>query len=244
LGIQIGEDETQDGNDSIITPLVSPLVGITVAETSGITPISVDDHMASAVGVIVGTYATDIEAPPLIVGNTYVLTVRGQNLNPITSAIVMPGLDLLVGTPLPAVDGSSLSVLLTIPAGVSIEPRVLKLFAEDTLVSFKEPHQAILGLAFGPPSIASLTPIVLRPGDTGDLLVRGQNLQYTQRIFAEPGQGIRFLSRVSSTADGIEARVRIHIEPNAPLGAHTMRIETPGGVTTDQAMSANTLTIY
>ncbi len=241
LGVTVGEPA---GSELTVSALPSPLLGIQVGEDAPIAPGTVAALASHALGIVTGVYATDLEAPPLLLGDTYTLSVRGHGLDLVDGAGVFPGLDLVLGTPVPAADGASLLLSLTVPPDAAVERRELRLVAGDTLVPFADPALALLEIAPGVPEIDSLTPIVIRPGETAELIVRGSHLQNARRVFAEPAHGILFASTLSATGDGSEVRVRIHAQDDAPLGARTIRIETPGGTSTDQALPANTLTLF
>ncbi len=242
VGIEVGEGT--GGLARPIDALVAPLVGIEIASEAGPQPSIPALVPAPLLGVTVGPFAAAVNAPPLMLGHTYTLSIEGASLGAVDGVGIFPGFDLAVGTPVPNADGSSLILTLTIPSDAALGPRTLRIVAGSGQVLFADPAAAILELAAGVPEIDSIQPIVGEPGDVVDLVVRGRNLQWAKRVLAEPADGLQFDSQLSANAAGTEVRVRLHLEEDAPLGARTIRVETPGGTSTAAASAANTFTLY
>lgn len=157
LGIEIAD--APGGSDLPVDPLAAPLVGIQVGEAAE-PQIPSTLVAAPLVGLVLGPVATHIQAPPLLLGDTYSLQVHGQALEGVDGAGVYPGWDLAVGTPLAGADGTSLALSLTIPPDAALEPRSLRLLAGPDPIPFADPRAAVLVLAAGVPEIDSIQPIV------------------------------------------------------------------------------------
>jgi hypothetical protein len=165
-------------------------------------------------------------------------------LDDANGAGVFPGLDLAVSNPAPSADGTHVAVTLTVPPDAEPEPRKLSLAADDRVLPFANPRDAVIQIGPGIPQIDSIQPILAEPGDTIELTVRGHNLQNAMRVLAEPKAGLDIDQERAVNDDGTELRVRVHVRHDAAIGPHTIRVQAPGGTSTDAATPANTFTVY
>ncbi len=241
LGVELGQGD--GGNGAFDALLAAPLVGVELAGGEGPGDSSLQTYSAS-LGIALGGYVASVEAPPLLAGDTYVLTLRGQGLEGLDGAAIFPGIDVAVGLPLPSADGTWALLEITVDPGVLPQPRELRLVAGERVIPFTDPGAARLYPAAGVPDIVSMTPITGRPGEVVDLLVRGEHLQNAVRVTAEPLEGIVFEPAANVNADGTELRIRLYLAEDVALGGRTIRIETPGGASASQASPANTFTVF
>jgi hypothetical protein len=246
-------------------PLVAPRVGISIGGTQQSMPLPI--HLpapligvrmgpnatpseptrltvAPSLGVAVGSFVTAVDAPPLTLGGTYDLRISGHELEVADGAGVFPGLDLAVSSPLASPSGSEVTLTLTVPADADPQPRRLGLVAGARILPFTDPADAVIRIAAGLPKIDSIQPILAEPGDTIELIVRGENLQGAPRVFAEPQGGLEIGNERAVSNDGTELRVQVHVRWDAEIGPHTIRVQAPGGTSTDAASPANTFTVY
>jgi hypothetical protein len=116
------------------------------------------------------------------------------------------------------------------------------LTAAGAAVAFVKPGaaQIVLGDA---PAIDSITPIVARRGETLTLLIRGRNLRGAT-VEAQPAEGLTFAPGGTVNAAATELAVQVAVSADAGLGARTIRVRTPAGVSTAQAGPNNTFSIF
>ena len=228
---------------STLYDLPAALIGIQVG-TGDSAPDPSFLASAPALGLAVGPIVTAIEAPPLALGGSYELRVVGRDLHGVDGAGIFPGFDVAVGSPFPSDDGTEVALTLTVSPDAELQPRELRLVAGPGIVAFADPADAVLRLGTGIPRIESIQPIVAQPGDTFELVVRGNRYRGTIRVLAEPGEGLVFDTKHTVNAEGTELRIRMHVSPGASIGPRTIRVETPSGTSTDAASPANTFTVY
>jgi YD repeat-containing protein len=240
VGVVLGESSDAD---LAVPDLPSTLVGVQVGP--GDLPPKPPLHALSpAFGVAVGPIVTGVEAPPLARGATYNLRVLGNALQGVDGAGILPGLDVAVSSPVPSADGSSLSLNLTVPPDAVLQTRELRLVSGADRVPFADPSAALLRIGRTVPEIDSIQPIVARPGDTFELTVRGRYFEQATEVIAEPNDGLVFDSELTVNDSATELRVRMHISNDASIGPRTIRIQTPGGTSTDNSSPVNTFTVY
>ena len=240
LGVTLG---TMPDEPSTLYDLPAALIGIQVG-TGDSAPDPSFLASAPALGLAVGPIVTAIEAPPLALGGSYELRVVGRDLHGVDGAGIFPGFDVAVGSPFPSDDGTEVALTLTVSPDAELQPRELRLVAGPDIVAFADPADAVLRLGTGIPRIDSIQPIVAQPGDTFELVVRGNRYRGTIRVLAEPGEGFVFDTKHTVNAEGTELRIRMHVSPGASIGPRTIRVETPSGTSTDAASPANTFTVY
>lgn len=223
--------------------LAAPALGVAVGPAS---PDQPAEHLAAAtaLGIVTGPLVTGLEAPPLLPGGTYSLRLTGRGLDAVDGVGLFPGLDLALSSPVPSADGTALSLLLTIPSDAELTARELRLLANDRQVTFADPRLAVIALDDGPPEIQSIWPIQANAGETLTLAIRGSRLDDVSRVFAEPAAGMQFSWQRSVEPDGTLLTVRVQVAANAPPGARTIRVETPGGASSAADAAANRFTVY
>lgn len=248
-----------------ITPIQAPALGVVLLDNAP--PPSVDGILASSnlgvvlqtvapppvtqdiflgntrLGVVVGPMAKTLQASPLRPGVSGTLTVSGVGLDAVSAITINPATGITVGTPTIQPDGLLLSVPITIapdaPAGV----KELKLANGATSLLFSEASAAHFIVAAGEPRIDSIAPILARQGETVTLTVRGVNLANAV-VSVEPVAGIVLGSEPVVSADGTQITMGLYIPADAALGGRVIRVQTPGGITTDQPEPANTFTVF
>ena len=223
--------------------LASSDVGV-VLQADPPPPATQDIFLGNArLGVTVGPFANQVLATPLAPGMTGTLTVTGMGLDTVTAASVLPATGVTLGVPVIAADGLSLSVPITVAANASGGLRQLMLTAGAANLPFTMSEGDRFMVAAGAPSIDSITPILARQGDTVALTVRGAHLNHAT-VLIEPAAGVVLGSAPVINAAGTELTLGVHVPTDAALGGRVIRIQTPGGITTDQPEPANTFTVF
>ena len=227
---------------SIASILASPQLGV-VLQTVAPPPVTQDIFLGTRLGVAVGPVAKTLQATPLSPGVSGTLTVSGVGLDTASSFSVIPATGITLGTPAIQPDGLSLSVPITLAADATAGVKELKLGNGTTQIPFTEATAARFIVATGEPRIDSIAPILARQGDTVTLTVRGAHFG-SASVLIEPAAGVVMGSAPVISADGTQLTLSMFLPADAALGGRVIRIQTPGGITTDQPVPANTFTVF
>ena len=240
LGIIKLDDTPPPAIDSL---LAAPQVGV-VLQADASPPATQNIFLGNTrVGVTVGPVATGLQASALRPGVSGTLTVSGVGLDAVSTVSINPANGFTLGTPSVQPDGLSLSVPITLAENTPAGIKELKLSSGVTPVLFTESAAARFIVASNVPRIDSITPILARQGDTVTLTLRGAHLSHAS-VLMEPLAGVILGSAPAINADGTELTLGIHVPANAALGGRVVRVQTPGGITTDQPEPANTFTVF
>jgi hypothetical protein len=247
-----------------VTPLASRNVRVLRDELGGPTPRAVGPTLSRQVSVAraaapppvasaalvtsrgvplgKGAVATGVSPVGVARGTGATLVVSGVGLGGVTGVALVPPEGVTLGTLERAADGTQISVPLTVAVDAAPGVRGIRLTAAGAAVAFVKPGaaQIVLGDA---PAIDSITPIVARRGETLTLLIRGRNLRGAT-VEAQPAEGLTFAPGGTVNAAATELAVQVAVSADAGLGARTIRVRTPAGVSTAQAGPNNTFSIF
>jgi YD repeat-containing protein len=227
----------------ITSLLASPNVGV-VLQADPPPPATQDIFLGNArLGVAVGPVAKTLQASALRPGISGTLTVSGVGLDAVTTLSVNPATGITLGAPTIQPGGLSLAVPVSVAADAPPGIRELKLSDGTAPVLFTEAAAARFVVASGEPRIDSISPILARQGDSVTLTVRGAHLNQAS-VSIEPASGVVLGAPPSVNADGTELNLGVYVPADAALGGRVIRVQTPGGLTTDQAAPANTFTVF
>ncbi|MDZ4350344.1 MAG: IPT/TIG domain-containing protein [Xanthomonadaceae bacterium] len=173
------------------------------------------------------------------------LTLSGAGLSGVDHVAVIPDTGLLVSAPVPAADGRSVTVALSIAADAPIGLRRVAVRAGGTTVHAASIEADQFYLAGNLPRIDSVAPILLNPGQTALLTVRGVNFSQTAAVTIDlpdgsPG-GVVLDQPLTIGSELIEAM--IHVDADAPAGPRRVRVTTAAGATSGEPGPENTLEI-
>jgi len=240
LGVVKLDDTPPPTIDSL---LASANVGV-VLQADPAPPATQDVFLGNArLGVVVGPVAKTLQAGVLRPGVSGTLTVSGVGLDAIAAVGISPTTGITLGAPVIQPDGLSLSVPITLAADAPAGIKELALSDGTTPVLFTEAAAARFIVSTGEPRIDSITPILARQGDTVTLTVRGVHFDHAA-VLIEPAAGVVLGSAPTVNADGTELTLGVYVPADAVQGGRVIRVQTPGGITTDQAEPANTFTVF
>ncbi|OGU24488.1 MAG: hypothetical protein A2580_04345 [Hydrogenophilales bacterium RIFOXYD1_FULL_62_11] len=240
LGVVVLDGTPPPTVDSL---LASPNVGV-ILQADAPPPVTQDIFLGtSRLGVVLGPVAKTLQATPLSPGVSGTLTVSGVGLDTVTAVSVSPATGITLGAPTIQADGLSLSVPVTLAANVPAGIKELMLSNGTTSVLFIEAAASHFIVATGEPHIDSVSPILARLGDSLTLTVRGTHLNHAS-VLIEPLAGVVLGSAPVINADGTELTLGVYVQTDAALGGRVIRVQTPGGISTDQAEPANTFTVF
>lgn len=248
VGLVVGTATTEPTPSALLVP--ASLVGV-VVQTPDV--LVTDNRIVAGahVGVAVGGFVNGI-APTMpdgfLIGSTSTLLVQGVGLDK-TSAITSLGhVGITFGAWSVNAQGTLLTVPVTVAAnvpagryGVSLSQTVNGVTSRFTTVP-AAPLQFNVGAL--PTLLESVTPIVLEQGKSYTFTVRGDGLKDVYEIFTEPGSGVQFGTvQWATDALGELLTVSVRIDPTAAIGSRVVRLRVPGGLTSSEAVPANTITI-
>lgn len=240
LGVIKLDDTPPPTVDSL---LASPDVGV-VLQTDAPPPATQDIFLGNArLGVAVGPVALGLQATALQPGTSGTLTVSGVGLDAVATVNANPAAGITFGAPEIQPGGLSLSVPITLATDASAGIKELKLGDGSAPVLFTHAAAARFIVATGEPRIDSITPILARQGDTITLTIRGAHLNHAS-VLIEPVAGVVLGSEPVISSDGTQLTLGIYVPADAALGGRVIRVQTPGGITTDQPEPANTFTVF
>jgi YD repeat-containing protein len=226
-----------------ITPIVAQPVGVmvgsvaTASSSQTVTPLN-----APQVGVVVGAYASDIQPKAVVVGLTTTLTITGQGLQAVQSVSSLVSTGLTLGSPVINSQGTQLTVDVGVDINAPKTTRRLELkIANGAIVEFPYPAKSNFLVAAPAPEMISITPQVIKSGQTVTMAVRGKNFRDVIGVRFEPNQGLSALLPVQANPEGSELSFLLSAASNAPTGPRTMIVTTAGGESSNIAVPANTL---
>jgi YD repeat-containing protein len=242
VGVQNGPNTPPVAN-TLITTVTSPLIGVVVEQTPA--PVSTTYGLfSSPVGVAVGPVLTKVEQSDLIIGGTGSLTLRGHGLQFVTNVQLAPNSNITVSSFNANVDGTVLTVNLTVDATAQAGARSLRLSTGTTPLPVAHAVEPIFYVAAAAPRIDSITPILASQGEEVWILIRGAHFQNARVVTVTPAAGVSVISTPVVNGTGTEMTVSLRLASNAALGARVLQVQTPGGTTTSTAVPANTFTVY
>jgi len=226
-----------------IGPIEAPLVGVVVEFTAP--PASTTNFLASsALGVALGAVPTRIDPTGIVRGSSGTLTVNSTGLGGVTSVSVNPPTGITLGTLTISPDGSQVSVPITVAADAPVVTREVVVSIDASRPAFSDPQANRLRIGAGVPRMDSITPILANQGQKLTLTVRGANFQGATAVTATPPDGITFSSTLTVDVAGTIITIDMAIAPDAPLTSRVIRVTVPGAISTDQAVPANTFTVF
>jgi YD repeat-containing protein len=221
----------------------APDVGV-LLQTELAPPATQDIFLGNTrLGVVVGAAAMAVQATPLSPGVSGTLSVSGVGLAAVASVSASPATGITLGAPVLQPDGLALSVPITLATDTPVGVKELKLSDGTAPVPFSEVAASRFIVATGEPRIDSISPILARQGDTITLTVRGAHLDNAS-VLIEPAAGVVLGGAPVISADGTHLTLGVFLPADAALGGRVIRVQTPGGISTDQAEPANTFTVF
>ena len=226
-----------------VTPVTSLALGV-VLQDANPTAAPPTSLFTPVVGVAVGSVITSMSPTVGIIGQTTTLTLQGNELQGVNTIQIVPTVGLTLGTLSVAPDGRSISISVTIDLAAPQTLRTVRVFKGPTGVPFAAPDAALFRVSAPPPTLDSITPIVLQVGQPPvTLTVRGQNLQNASSVAIVPPDGVSINNPPAVAADGTLLTVSISAAVAAATGPRAIVITTAGGPSASALTERNTLTL-
>ena len=227
----------------------SALVGVSMGSVA-VAPQSVDSNAyAQPVGVFVGPVVTGLTPAGSAKGSSGTLVISGLGLTSPTTAILAPNAaasGVTLGTTVVNAAGTEATVAFSVASTAPTASYKLGLAAAAGGAIPTANDALVVWRVLDAPTISSFQPIVMQVGRAYTLVVRGSNLKEVQRIVLEPSVGITS-EEVSLTwaTDGLGEKLsmKVILSPTAATGARLLRLVYPGGMTSGQSSTSNTLSV-
>ena len=227
-----------------VGPILSPSLGV-VLEDSAPPPSASQLVASAALGVAVGPVATGRSPSGFAPGTSGMLAITGAGLDQVTSVAITPAQGITVGAHAAAGDGASLTIPLSIAADAqALVPRRVILTGALGEILFTQNASPLIVVGTGVPTLESITPILATQGDKVTMTIRGANFSGANAVTATPETGITFSNTRTVNAAGTELTVELAVAQDAPLGSRVIRVWVPGAASSDEAVPANTFTVY
>jgi hypothetical protein len=200
--------------------------------------------LSAEVGVGLGPVVNIVQPGTGATGQDLVLTLTGSELAGVTAATLSPPLGVTLGTPVPAADGLSVQLPVSIAADAPLTVRRLQLLAGTAAVA-TAPGGDRFTVVAPVPVLASLQPLVAPVGTSVALTVRGANLQNVTQLRVTPSAGITVSPPAYNAADplGPSLSVTLLIDAAAAPGARVVTAVAPAGESSSEPGPTNTFTL-
>lgn len=229
---------------SPVGPILSPALGV-VLEDGAPPPAASQFVSSAALGVAVGPVATGRSPSGFAPGTSGVITVTGAGLDQVTAVAMIPAQGITLGAHAASADGATLNIPLTIAADAqALVPRRIVLSGASGEIPFTLQASPLVAVGPGVPTLDSITPILASQGDKVTMTIRGANFSGANAVTATPETGITFSNTRTVNAAGTELTVELAVSPDAPLGSRVIRVWVPGAASSDEAVPANSFTVY
>lgn len=224
------------------TPIVSPVVGVVKQETAQ--PVSQTFNAFSpALGVIVPPAVTGMTPAFGIIGQDITLTLSGAGLTGVTAVQAVPPDGLTLGAPAASLDGTSLTIPVSVAATAPQTLRTIRVLAGGVNIPFSNPNAALFRVTAPLPRIDGMSQINLQVGAPAvSLTLFGANFQNASLVRIDPPAGMT-VSPPTVNADSTQATVTISAAAGAALGPRNVIIATPAGESAAVASPATTLNL-
>ncbi|MCC6561360.1 MAG: tandem-95 repeat protein [Xanthomonadales bacterium] len=209
---------------------------------------------APVLGVHRGSGLAAVDPPAWDAGASLIpVTLTGVALDRVASVSITPALDVVFGAMTASADGRSITFSATVAEGATPGARRLLLQDVDGKPVPDLVEQASTVVVRSPaPVIESVSPRMLRIGDSVRVEVRGRNLRGLPfgrgpsplpSISVLPGDGLEVGNDITVSDDGTFVSFTIGVRPAASPGSRVVVLATASGQSSDQPSAANTLTL-
>ena len=230
-----------NGPGDTLTPLVAAAVGIFKADATQSTR---ELSTSSAVLAIAkGTHLSALLPSVETIGNSFTLTVEGAGLNAVDSVSFVPSQGVAVGSIVPAVDGQSIAVDITLAANAETSLRQIQLASAGIPVPVASPQANRFRIVPPQPNVVSVTPLNIQAGAAPtQLMIQGSRLNDVIDVLIIPADDMTIGLPVES-ADGTQITIAVAASASAASGNRTVVVQTAGGQSSAVAGLNNTLTV-
>jgi YD repeat-containing protein len=227
---------------SVFTPINAAPVGVVLQDVAA-PPPSFSSY-SNLIGVAVGSVVTGVTPATATIGQTTPVTIQGNELQGVNSVQVSPPDGVTVSAPVPAVDGKSVTVSVTVTSDAPQTLRGLRVLAGSVSVPFSNPGASQFRVTPPAAALDSITPNFLQTGAAPvTLTIRGSNFQNASAIGVVPPDGISVNNPPTLDVTGAQLTVSISAAATAATGPRAVTVTTPAGTSPSALSAANTLQI-
>lgn len=219
-------------------------IGVVKEVTTGPQTQTISPIVSPLVGVTRGGYLSGVSPQNLTIGTGPIpLTISGDGLVDVTAVSVIPSDGLVLGSLSVNPDGKSVVVPITIAANAPLTTRQVVVTAGANRIIPTTPTADRIKVVTQGPTIDSISPINAAPGTVVNLTIRGRNLADLFEIGFNPRSGITVSSIFTIDPAGTVITTTASIDASAAKGPRVLTVETLGGISDSTPSAANTFTV-
>jgi len=234
--------EVPEPDTLLVTPMVSPGVGVVVTVTPPVEEADFTPIVAPGVGIVLGPAVTGVAAAVFAPGQTDVtVTVFGFDLDEVDAVQVVPPDDITISAgPVVAPDGSSADVTLTVGPGASRSHRRVVLSRPAGVIPAVAPGVDMVFVGHAP-TVVSIVPNQVAVGEAFELTINGTDLSDATHVHFLPSDDI-IVGR-PTVVDDSQLTVPVVLTGSTTPGARVVTVTTLAGTSSNVTGPNNTLTI-
>lgn len=220
------------------TPVASALVGVNVGTSAQAAATSL--IVSPDVGVVTGPFAKAIAPSVGIIGSQVALTIAGHGLTGVTSVELQPADGIVLGVPVVAGDGESVSVAVTIDAAAALGVRRVILRGANGIIPFSTPWASQFLVSAPVPQLEWVSPqVVLANGTATQLTIHGRNFRNLTSLRFDPPDQLSLQGSYSASEDGTVLTATLVASASAASGLRTVIVSSAAGESTSVQSPGN-----
>ncbi|MDT8450666.1 MAG: hypothetical protein RQ847_10905, partial [Wenzhouxiangellaceae bacterium] len=192
--------------------------------------------------VLTGVAPEQVSQQELDASGQTELRLLGFGLDAVDQVEILPEDGVTAGAVAPASDGESVTVTLTVAPDAALGSRRAIARIDGRIVR-AVPGADHFYLAGDVPRIDSIDPIVINPGNSATLTVRGANFSTTSQLSISPASGVTIDQPITISPAGDRIQAVIHVAPDAAAGPRLVQVSSAAGQSSAELSSANTLSV-
>lgn len=226
----------------VIPSIMAPAVGIVVGTPITPTPTSTTTFAnALPVGIAVGNLVQSVNPKALVRGTVVNVVIAGAGFQSVQNIQIKPSLGLTLGTASTNIDGTQITIPVTVDAGADKSIRRLILTTANGPMLFAQAQGDQLLVSDPIPEIFGVSPQVIKAGEVSTLRMNGRYLGGATGLRFDPATDMTLLAPPTANADGTVLTANVLMAARATSGARTVIVEAGVGESSDTRVLGNTI---
>ena len=238
VNINANEIFIEDRPPVIITPAVSPIVGL--IKSTEAQPLS-QFAVSESINILKGQVVQQVMPNSRSVGSNFVLTIEGFGLSQVDTLEFFPNDGISISSLQPASSGETVTAQISIANDAPATIRQLKLTANGINVPFSS-REDRFEIVLEQAEVDSIQPQQVVKGTSTAFTVRGVRLVDVNSISVIPSDGI-IIGSIEEANDGRSVQAQISVSDDAVVGQRIVVVNTNGGSTSSEALPMNTFSV-
>jgi len=220
--------------------LASPDIGVILGQPPEIRT-DIGPIVASNIGLTVGPVVTGLSPAAQTIGSEFTLTIQGSGFAQNDLVDFFPNDDVIVGTPIIAADGNSISVPVTIAEAAQTNIRTVFVLRNEQPLPVAPANANRFQITGLLPIVDSLSPNFMVIGSLpSSVTVRGQFLTNATQVRVLPSDGLS-VGTPNVNDDGTLLTFNVSSTEGTIAGQRLVIVDAPAGSSSLALSSANTL---